>query len=151
MTSGRIIVLAIFGVTILFGISLWYANTRAYYEPLETVVIEVQRPDGTMIALDITDAEGIDASTSPLRYRTCFTLQDASVLTEVAPYVDPTPLTTPGWFDCFDAATIGAALEAGEATAYLSLRNVTRGVDRVVAIFPNGQGYGWTQLNGTLN
>lgn len=150
MTSGRIIVIVIFVVTILFGVSLWYANTRAYYAPIETVEITVQRPDGTFDALETTDAQGIDATTSPLRFRACFTLADTAPLTDAANYADPTPLFSPAWFDCFDATAIGTALEAGEAQAYLGHRNVARGVDRVVAIFPDGRGYAWTQLNGTL-
>lgn len=150
MTSGRIIVFVIVGVTVAFGIALWWANTRAYYVPLDVVEISVQRPDGELVALDITGAEGIDATTSPLRFRACFTLSDDAALAEAAPYADPTPLIGPGWFDCFDATQIGEALEVGAATAYLSQRNATRGVDRVVAIFPDGRGYAWTQLNGTL-
>lgn len=150
VTSGRAIVIVILGVTILFGVSLWYANTRAYYERLETVEITVQRPDGGLIPLDISEAEAIDATTSPLRFRACFTLTEEAPLVDAAPYADPTPLIPPGWFDCFDATAIGTALEAGDAQAYLGLRNVARGVDRVVAIFPDGRGYAWTQLNGTL-
>jgi hypothetical protein len=67
-----------------------------------------------------------------------------------APVEEPTPLTAPGWFDCFDAAAIGAALEAGEAEAVLGERNARAGVDRVFAVFPDGRVYGWHQLNGTL-
>lgn len=155
MTSGRIIVIVIVGVTLVFGAALWWANTRAYYEPLEVVEVSVQRPDGTLLALDITQAEGIDATTSPLRFRACFTLTEDALLTEgplteALVYDDPTPLIAPRWFDCFDATTIGEALEAGAAVAYLGQRNAARGVDRVVAIFPDGRGYAWTQLNGTL-
>ena len=149
MTSGRIIVIVILLVTAVFAVSLWWANTRAYYEPLDVVEIAVQRPDGALIALDISEASGIDANTSPLRFRACFThtFDDTSA---AMPYDDPTPLTTPAWFDCFNASAIGAALEAGDAIAVLGRRNVTRGVDRVVALFPDGRGFAWNQLNGTL-
>lgn len=150
MTSGRIIVFVIVGVTLAFGAALWWANTRAYYAPLEVVEIAVQRPDGALVALDISGAEGIDATTSPLRFRACFSLEDSAPLAEAASYEDPTPLIAPPWFDCFDATQIGEALEAGEGQAYLGQRNISRGVDRVVAIFPDGRGYAWTQLNGTL-
>lgn len=150
MTSGRIIVFVIVGVTVLFGAALWWANSRAYYERLVTVDVAVQRPDGALLPLAISAASGIDADTSPLRFRACFTLDDAAALDGAALYDDPTPLIAPGWFDCFDAEVIGAALEAGEAQAYLGTRNTSRGVDRVVAIFPDGRGFAWTQLNGTL-
>ncbi len=149
MTAGKITVLVIVVLTTIFGIGLWWANTYAYYVALDEVEINLQRPDGSFIALDVTDATGIDAETSPLRYRACFT-HTASDTSAAMFYDDPTPLTTPSWFDCFDAAAIGAALEAGEATAVLGQRNVVRGVDRVVALFPDGRGYAWNQLNGTL-
>lgn len=150
MTSGRAIVIVILVVTLAFGAALWWANTRAYYVPLDEVVIEVQRPDGSFLTLDTTDGQGIDAATSPLRFRACFTVSDMAPLAEAAPYDAPTPLIPPGWFDCFDATQIGEALEAGEAQAVLGHRNITRGIDRVVAVFPDGRGYAWTQLNGTL-
>ncbi|GAB5445619.1 DUF6446 family protein [Gymnodinialimonas sp.] len=150
MTSGRFIVYLIIGITVVFGVALWWFNTRAYYTPLEVVEVSVQRPDGALVPLDITGAEGIDATTSPLRFRACFQLVDVAPLAEAATYDDPTPLIGPGWFDCFDATAIGEALEAGAATAYLGQRNAARGVDRVVAIFPDGRGFAWTQLNGTL-
>ncbi len=149
MNRGRLTVLVILIVTAVFGVSLWWANTQAYYEPLDVVEITVQRPDGSLITLDITDASGIDADTSPLRFRACFTYTPGEAIAAM-PYEDPTPLTTPAWFDCFDATTIGAALEVGEATALLGQRNVTRGVDRVVALYPDGRGFAWNQLNGTL-
>ena len=64
-----------------------------------------------------------------------------------AVYDAPTPLTAPGWFDCFDAEAIGTALEAGEAFAFLGQKNIHDGVDRVVAVFPDGRAYAWNQLN----
>lgn len=150
MTSGRFIVYVIVGVTIAFGVALWWFNTRAYYSPLDRVEVTVQRPNGELIPLEIAYEQGIDAQTSPLRFRACFHLLEHGPLADAAPYDNATPLIGPGWFDCFDAVAIGEALEAGEGTAYLSHRNAARGVDRVVAIFPDGRGFAWTQLNGTL-
>ena len=48
------------------------------------------------------------------------------------------------------AAAIGAALETGEAVAFLSQANSHPGVDRVVAVFPDGRAYAWHQLNDSL-
>lgn len=153
MTSGRVLALTIIGVTILFGIGLWYALTRAYYVELDDIAVALQRPDGTTFGVEVAQASGIDASSSPLRYRVCFQLPEAEIadlLDDAMAYDDPVPLTAPGWFDCYDAEAIGEALEAGDATAVLAQRNITRGVDRVVALFPDGRGYVWHQLNGTL-
>lgn len=153
MTSGRALVLGIVVITVIFGIALWYANTRAYYTVLEEVEITLQRPDGTLMPLEIARAEAIDATTSPLRFRACFRVEAgamAATIADAMPYAEAAPLTAPGWFDCFDAYDIGTALERGEGQAFLGVRNQSRGVDRVVALFPDGRGYAWHQLNGTL-
>ncbi|MEM6308196.1 MAG: DUF6446 family protein, partial [Pseudomonadota bacterium] len=53
----------------------------------------------------------------------------------------------PNWFDCFDASQIGADLEQGTATAFTGVRNYEYGIDRVVAIYPDGRGFIWHQIN----
>ena len=50
-------------------------------------------------------------------------------------------------FDCFDAEAIGAALESGEAIAFLSAADVIWGVDRVIAVLPDGRAFAWHQIN----
>ncbi len=150
MTSGRLTAIAIVAITAIFGIGLWYANVYAYYTVLERVEISLQRGDGTLLPLEIAGEEGIDADTSPLKFRACFRVEPALVarlLADAMPYADPTPLIAPGWFDCFDADAIGAALESGAAQAVLGQRNIADGIDRVVALFPDGTAYAWHQLN----
>lgn len=153
MISGRWLVLAILGVTAVFAAAQWWFQTRAYYAPIETADLHVTTLAGEVVPLEPQAFEGIDAETSPLRFRACFTL-DAAGLDAAgrgAAYEGPTPLNAPGWFDCFDAAAIGAALEAGGARAVLAEREIQDGVDRVVALFPDGRAYAWHQLNGTLD
>ncbi len=157
MTSGKILVSVIVGVTTIFGIALWWFVNYAFYEELDDVVLLVQRGDGQAFEVPLDPAEnqvsGINAESSPLRFRACFTLdpvEASALLSQAFLYEDPTPLGAPGWFDCFDAVAIGTALEAGEAQAFLIQRDITRGVDRVGALFPDGRGFMWHQLNGTL-
>ncbi|MEX3014883.1 DUF6446 family protein [Gymnodinialimonas hymeniacidonis] len=157
MTSGKILVSVIVGVTAIFGAALWWFVNYAFYEELDDVALIVQRGDGAAFEVPLdpvgNQVSGINAESSPLRFRACFTLpaeQAADLLTEAFPYDDPIPLGAPGWFECFDAETIGTALEAGEAQAFLIQRDITRGIDRVGALFPDGRGFAWHQLNGTL-
>jgi hypothetical protein len=153
MTSGRWLVVALLAITAVFGAAFWWFQTRAYYAPVDAADLSAMDETGASFALAPAIFEGIDASTSPLRYRACFTLDAEGIAAagQGAPYADPTPLTAPGWFDCFDAPAIADALASGQARAILGHREIHRGVDRVVVLFPDGRGYAWQQLNGTLD
>ena len=65
-------------------------------------------------------------------------------------YDKPTPLYGPSWFSCFNADAIGEALERGEALAFMSEHDISPGVDRVVAVFPDGRAYAWHQVNAEM-
>ena len=150
--NGKIIAIAIIMITALFGVGLWYAQTRAYFEPVATAELVVTTGSGDTLALAHSDFRGIDAASSPLRFRACFRLDAAAlaVLEVAMPHPEPTPLIAPDWFDCYDAGAIGAAIADGTARAVLSVHEIHRGVDRVIAAFPDGCGFAWHQLNGTL-
>ena len=150
---GSFVVLTALGA----GAVLYYLQVYGYYQPIpatapgaELRLTSVASGQPEPILAD--SFEGIDADTSPLRYRGCFhTPMSLALLTETYEVYDaPTPLIAPGWFECFDANQIGAALETGEAVAFLSEANIRPGVDRVVAIFPDGRAYAWNQINDSL-
>lgn len=153
MNLGRILILAMVALALLAGGLIYWLQVYAYYRP----VAFVPGHEMTLIplggtapeAIPVTGIEGIDAESSPLRFRACFTV-DPAALAGFEPYERPTPLVAPRWFSCFDAAAIGAALERGEARAFLSGHDIHPGVDRVVAVFPDGTAYAWHQLNGEL-
>ena len=154
MTSGRWVVVAIIGITAAFAVGMWYAQTRAFYETVTLDVLPVTLADGETINLRPAVAQAIDAETSPLRFRACFSIGPdlvARLVDLAAPAPDATPLVAPAWFDCYSAAEIARALEAGEAQALLATHEIARGVDRIVAVYPDGRAYAWHQLNGTLD
>lgn len=152
MTSGRLIAIAIIAITAAFAGVLWYAQTRAYFQPLDQADLVVTLPAEDVAVLTHTGFQGIDAESSPLRFRGCFTLDDAglALIAQSQPHPDPTPLVAPDWFECFDARALTEALASGAATAVLSVHEIHRGVDRVIAVYPDGRGFAWHQLNGTL-
>lgn len=139
------------------GIAIYYLQVYGFYDrvpasaPAAQIVLAPLSGDPPE-AIVADNFEGIDADSSPLRFRACFTTPlSLAMLTETYQVYDrAVPLTGPGWFDCYDAAAIGEALERGEAIAFLSVPEIARGVDRVVAVFPDGRAYAWHQLNGTL-
>jgi len=133
---------------------MYWLQVYAFYEPvafgpgaaeIRLTPIGSDQPE----AIVAENVEGIDAESSPLRFRACFTTPlSQSMLTETYQIYDhPVPLNGPGWFSCYKADEVGAALEKGEALAFLSEPGIHPGVDRVVAVFPDGRAYAWHQLN----
>ena len=147
MTWGRFLAGAILVVALVAGAAMWWLQTRAFYVTLDRAAMTVV-PLGAEAArpIPVEDFRGIDSDSSPIRYRACFQV-DTAIVDDAAPAPDAVPLTAPGWFDCFDAVEIGEAIEAGEATAILSRSNDPYGIDRIIAVFPDGRAYAWTQIN----
>ncbi len=137
----------------LAGAAVWWLQLHAFYDPVAFQPGEEIRLTpilGEVPEVIIADAvTGIDAASSPLRFRACFTtpLSQAMLTETYRVYPDPTPLNAPPWFDCFDARRIDQALRTGEAIAFLSERDIAPGVDRVVAVFSDGRAYAWHQLH----
>lgn len=147
---GKFLATLLVGSALIGGVAMYYLQVYGFYRTLDPaeVAVMVTRADGGTEPLAIRDGQAIDSDSSPIRYRACATLTgdlpDAATLT---PYPGAVPLTAPGWFDCFDAAAIGAALERGEAQAYLSQAHTPWGVDRILALFPDGRAFVWPQIN----
>jgi hypothetical protein len=151
--NGKLVAGFIVVSALVAGVAIYYLQEYGYYREIAPVSAEAK------IALTdlsgatepmLTDGfQGIDADSSPLRFRGCFTTpMSLAMLSETfVAYDKPTPLIAPNWFTCFDANRIGEDLETGAALAFLSQKNITPGVDRVVAVYPDGRAYAWQQLN----
>lgn len=151
LRGGQIAVIAIVGAAVLTGGGVWFAQQYGYYKEIDPQsgradVVIVQREDGEARPLALSHFEGIDAESSPIRYRSCFVTEPLGE-DEALPYEGPTPLVGPGWFKCFDAGQLTRDLESGEAVAYLSVADIRPDVDRVIAIYPDGRGFSWHQYN----
>ncbi|TYB91192.1 DUF6446 family protein [Oceaniovalibus sp. ACAM 378] len=134
------------------GAAMYWLQVYGFYDTVD------YQPDSVVLTVLATETpepilaenfQGIDADSSPLRFRACFTTpMSQAMLTETyVTYPVADPLVAPSWFKCFDAAAIGAALETGEAIAFLGQANIEYGVDRVVAVFDDGRAFVWHQLN----
>lgn len=151
--TGRILAAVIVLSALFAGGAIYYLQVYAFYHEVvpngrDDVVLTV-RATGATEPVPYEAFRAIDADSSPIRYRACFTTPaDPERLAETyALYPDAVPLNAPDWFDCFDAKAIGAALEEGTARAFLGQANIHYGIDRVVAIFDDGRGYVWHQIN----
>lgn len=150
--NGKIVAGGIVLTGLAAGVAMYWLQVYAFYEPVSftpgTEILLTPIIGAVPEAIVVTDVQGIDADSSPLRFRACFaTLLSLALLTETYQvYETAEPTIAPGWFDCFDAAEIGAALETGEALAFLSQSAIHPQVDRVVAVFPDGRAYAWHQL-----
>jgi len=152
--NGKLVGGFIVGTALLAGAALYYLQTYYYYEPVELAAGEApveltSIASGEPEAIIADGFEGTDATSSPIRYRACFTTtMSQAMLTETYElYDEAEPLTGPGWFDCYDAGEIGAALAEGRALAFLGERDIEYGIDRVVAIDDTGRGWVWHQIN----
>jgi Family of unknown function (DUF6446) len=151
--TGRFVIGAIMVIALAAGAAMYYLQVYAFYDPVEPASAGAEMRLTTIAGVVepiLSDGfEGIDSQSSPIRFRACFTTpQSVAMLTETyKTYPAAVPLTAPAWFDCFDAKAIGAALEQGEAIAFLGEENITYGIDRVVAVFGDGRAYAWHQIN----
>ncbi|MGR3391511.1 DUF6446 family protein [Sagittula sp.] len=151
--SGKVIGIGIVLVSLIFGAVVYYTQVYYYYEP-----VQATGRDDVLLTNMVTDApeailydnfEAIDADSSPIRYRACFTTTlSLAMLTETyEPYEGAVPRNAPAWFTCFDAEAIAEDIGAGRAMVFAGQRNIEYGIDRVVAITEDGHGYVWEEVN----
>lgn len=151
--TARIALVAMLLVALIAGVSIYYLQEYAFYSEVpaadvggvQLVSVSTGQPEPILFE----NFKAIDSDSSPVRFRACFeTPTSLATLTETfAVYDAPVPLNAPRWFGCFDAQAIGAALETGQAVAFLAQKDVSYGVDRVAAILPDGRGFEWNQIN----
>ena len=140
-------------IALAAGALLYYLQIYAYYTEVSAADAgEVQMTSihtGAPEVILYDHFKAIDSDSSPIRFRACFTTGESygSLTDNYVVYDKAEPLVAPGWFDCFDAKEIGDALETGEAVAFLGQENITYGIDRVVAVMPDGRGFVWNQIN----
>ncbi|MBT5302748.1 MAG: histidine kinase [Tateyamaria sp.] len=148
--NGKIIGIAIMFSAFVAGVSLYYLQIYAFYDQvinedvqLISVASNVSEP------IQFENFEAIDAESSPIRYRACFTTElPLSILkNRYVTIENATPRNAPWWFDCFNSETIGMDLLNGHALSFLGQKNIEFGVDRIVTINTQGRGFVWHELN----
>ena len=146
---GKFLAAAILLTALVAGVALYYLQVYAFYDEVPANgrddVQMTSLVSGQPEAILYDDFRAIDSDSSPIRYRACFsTGASQAMLSETyVAYEKAEPRVAPGWFDCFDAEAIGAALEQGSALAFLGEKDIEYGIDRVVAVTENGRGYVW--------
>lgn len=148
--NGKIIGVVLMLSGAIAGATLYYLQVYGFYQAVaseDVTLVSLTSEQPEIIMAD--DFTAIDADSSPIRFRACFTTAlSLPMLTETYVLVDKaTPRNAPNWFECFDAAKLGAEIEAGTALTFLGAKNVSYGVDRIVAITDDGRGYVWHELN----
>lgn len=150
MSSGKVVVSMLLLVALLSGLAMWYLQVYGFYDEVDEIAgaqdMVLTLRDGNTASMAIQDFRAIDADSSPLRYRACFSVDPAQVQ-DAEVYADPTPLNGPNWFQCYSARGLSGDLASGAARAVLSQRDIAPGVDRVIAVYPDGRAFAWHQLN----
>ena len=112
---------------------------------IRLTAVESGQPEPILAEAFLTLGEATEGAAGQGCFRTPLSL---ALLTETFRlYPQAAPTGAPGWFGCFDAAQLGADLQSGAAVAFLSEHNLHPGVDRVVAVYPDGRAYVWQQPN----
>ena len=149
--TGKLLGILIVATALIFGAVVYYFQVFYYYDRVDPTGIEVALalPGGGQEQIPFENFEAIDAISSPIRFRACFTTEaDLGDLTErFESYPGAEPRNAPFWFSCFDAENIGEMIEDGRAQVFLGEGNIEFGVDRVTAITDDGRGYTWHELN----
>ncbi|SPF78450.1 DUF6446 family protein [Pseudoprimorskyibacter insulae] len=151
--NGKLVGSIVIGAALTFGAVVYYTQVYYYYDTVpangSTDVVLTSLATGQPEAIPYADFQAIDAGSSPIRYRACFTttMSLAALSETYEAYEGAVPRNAPGWFECFDAEAVGAALESGEALPFTVLRNIEFGIDRVAAITADGRGYVWEEVN----
>ncbi|MCA0869750.1 DUF6446 family protein [Seohaeicola saemankumensis] len=150
---GKIIAVFIVIVSIAAGAGLYYSQVYGYYDTVTPTpgqdVMLIANATGQPEPIAYDNFQAIDAQSSPIRFRACFTtpIDPAALTGSYWPATTAEPLNPPNWFDCFDADEIGAGVQSGEFATFIGAKNIAYGVDRIVAIAPDGRGWIWHQLN----
>ena len=147
---GKFLAVFLLGSAVIAGASMYYLQVYGLYDEVKTSDVQlVSVVDDLPETISFDNFQAIDSQSSPIRYRACFTTDlSISLLSETYVGLEKaSPRNAPKWFDCFDAAAIGAELAAGTAVPFLGQKNVHFGVDRIVAITDDGRGYIWHDLN----
>jgi len=152
MNLARFVIGIIVVSALIAGAALYYLQVYAYYEEISLEVEDVQLTSmftGEPEPILFENFKAIDSDSSPLRFRACFDTQlSFGLLTETYEIYDAAePLNAPGWFDCFDAGQIGADLASGVALPFMGIENIQYGIDRVIAVYPDGRAFAWHQIN----
>jgi hypothetical protein len=140
--NGKVLMVGLLGIAMIAGAGLWYSMERAYYTHVTGVTEVFAYGD----AFPVTEYEGIDANTSPLKMRACFKVNWDYTPTEEFKDI-ATPLQAPSFFDCFNAEQITADMQTGGASAIMAEENKPYGFDRYITQYPDGRAFMWRQIN----
>ena len=151
--KGKILVITILLTSFVAGATMYYLQVYGFYakvnleqsKGISLVNLATLKPD----KIEVVNFQGIDADSSPIRFRACFEIkQSFDLLKKKYITLDAAiPRNAPRWFECFNSKRIGKDLSSGSATAFLGQKNFEYGVDRYVVIYPDGRGYAWHELN----
>ncbi len=152
MTGKLLVILTL--VTALFtGVGIYYLQVYGYYDEVTPDpgrdVLVMTRDGGAAEPIAYADFQAIDAVSSPIRYRACFTtpLSPEEIAETRVEAPGKLPRMAPGWFTCFAGEALTDALEDGTARAFMGTKNISYGADRIVAVMADGRGFVWHDLN----
>lgn len=146
MKSGTMIGIGMGAIALIVGVGVYYLQGYAYYDRVEGLdAIEI---GGQSFA--VSDYDGLDNESLPLRLRGCFQISDPQgALAAGEPDPEALPFEAPSWFECWDVERLASDLKSGAAKAVIA-ESETLGdefrTERLVAVYPDGEAYQWRRI-----
>lgn len=146
MKSGTAIGIGFAVIAVVAGAAIYYLQGFAYYSRVDGLsAVSIGGRD-----FAVTEYQGLDNKSLPLRLRGCFRLADPQAALEAGtPDPEAAPFEAPFWFDCWDVERLARDLRSGAAKAVIAEQE-TQGDDfrteRIVAIYPDGAAYQWRRI-----
>ena len=115
--SGSLFGIGLAIVTLIASVILWYIQTSYLYEPVSGVTQIMVQGQPIMV----TEYQGVESSSRPLKMRACFRVANVQEIRDIAPVLkNVTPFRAHSDFTCWNAETLAAKLQNNTATALLA-------------------------------
>jgi hypothetical protein len=151
MNTGKILVSMLVLSAVLSGLAVYYTQVYGFYAPLDEARSPLKSTpsldDMQPIPLAVTEFRGIDADSSPLRYRSCFRITDMAALEGARPFEGANPAGRAALVFLLFRQGLDRRSGIRRRHRLSSQPEIHPDVDRVIAVYPDGRAYGWHQFN----
>jgi hypothetical protein len=149
--NGKAIGIFLVVLGLIAGAAMYWLQVYAYYDEVRlasdggNVVVRATKADGTVQDLQVSEFHGIDSESSPIRFRACFLTSATQNGLALWPQGDAARRA--GLVRLLRRRRHRRRPRGGARVAVLGQQNIVYGIDRVLALYPDGRAFAWHQIN----